>query len=746
MKLKKMLAAVLTMAMVATALPVTAFAMSTLPTADANGMITLTENVVLTEGYEVDGTVTLDLNGHSITPAAGDAFTKGDGKEDYLLAVKRGGTLTIMDSRGNGIIDGSSNSKIVCAVKMTIYGESANGDDATLIVDGAAIKGAPYGISGNGNRHNTSVTIKSGTVEGVNVGIFQPQDGKLVIEGGTIKGATGVEVRDGEVKVTNGTITGTGTYSLSGTGNGNTTAGVGLAVVTHDGRDPKATVTGGTIGGAVGVVASASDSRDANVAGAAKEGDATVTLAGGNINADSYGVRVLDGSTVTLSGARVVSNDFGVYVRGLGGNGSPTTLNVTGGSIEAASNAIAGNGSNKEGKGLYDNTEINISGGTITSKNDNAIYQPQKGVLNISGGTITGKSGVYAKDGTVNVSGNAEITGTGDAKYSASGDGATGTGAAIVLESSTAKSYGVPVANITGGIMNGNASSDAKAIETYKAEGNEGTDDADANVSGGTFSTPVAPEMLDTDADYVVPTGDGYSYFTNQATAEAAAQAAGVGTNVYTTEGGNLNADGSVNTETARPVYTAPEPTPEPTPSTPKKSTKKYSVSVDTDEIENGSIKLSSSKVKKGATVTLTVTPDAGYELDKLVVLDKDGDVVELTDKGDGKFTFKMPRGGVEVDASFVEADAVVVKDTAKIVLTIDSIVALVNGEPVVNDVAPIIKGERTFLPIRLIAEELGATVTWNEAEQSVTIVKDDMGIVIYIGQAFALVNGEPVQ
>ena len=50
------------------------------------------------------------------------------------------------------------------------------------------------------------------------------------------------------------------------------------------------------------------------------------------------------------------------------------------------------------------------------------------------------------------------------------------------------------------------------------------------------------------------------------------------------------------------------------------------------------------------------------------------------------------------------------------------------------------------MLPIRLIAETLGATVTWNEAEQSVTIVEGDTTIVIYIGQAFALVNGEPVQ
>ena len=185
----------------------------------------------------------------------------------------------------------------------------------------------------------------------------------------------------------------------------------------------------------------------------------------------------------------------------------------------------------------------------------------------------------------------------------------------------------------------------------------------------------------------------------------------------------------------------------DPTPSTSsKKSTKKYAVSIDDDEIENGSIKLSSSKAKKGATVTLTVTPDVGYKLDKLVVLDDDGDKVELTDKGNGKFTFKMPRGGVEVEASFVEIEGVEVDDEKVIVLTIGEKLILIDGEYVVNDVAPIIRGERTVLPIRVIAEALGASVSWNEAEQTVTIVKGEMTIVVYIGQAFALVNGEPVE
>ena len=194
------------------------------------------------------------------------------------------------------------------------------------------------------------------------------------------------------------------------------------------------------------------------------------------------------------------------------------------------------------------------------------------------------------------------------------------------------------------------------------------------------------------------------------------------------------------------PSAPAPEdPTPD-TPSSSSSSKPKYSVSVNTDKTEKGSVKLSTTNAKKGSTVTITVTPDAGYELDKLVVLDKDGNKVELTDKGNGKFTFKMPRGGVEVDASFVlKADAPA-KDKKALVLTIGQPVYTVDGQPAVNDVAPIIKGERTMLPIKLIAENLGAKVSWSEADQSVTIVNGDTTIVIYIGQAFATVNGNPIQ
>ena len=73
------------------------------------------------------------------------------------------------------------------------------------------------------------------------------------------------------------------------------------------------------------------------------------------------------------------------------------------------------------------------------------------------------------------------------------------------------------------------------------------------------------------------------------------------------------------------------------------------------DKTENGSVSVSPKNASQGDRVTVTVKPDTGYELDSLKVLDKNGKELALTDKGDGKFTFIMPAGRVEVKAAFTE-------------------------------------------------------------------------------------------
>ncbi len=168
---------------------------------------------------------------------------------------------------------------------------------------------------------------------------------------------------------------------------------------------------------------------------------------------------------------------------------------------------------------------------------------------------------------------------------------------------------------------------------------------------------------------------------------------------------------------------------------------------VSADKVDNGSIKLDTDEAKKGDTVTFTVKPDAGYEVDEVTVTDKNGNEIKVKDNGDGTYSFTMPASEVEIDATFEEVEDAFAEETEKaMVLTIGSTIVNTDGSYAANDVAPVVRGERTMLPIRIIAEYLGATVTWNEAEAKVTITKGDVTIEIYIGQPFALVNGQPVQ
>ena len=70
---------------------------------------------------------------------------------------------------------------------------------------------------------------------------------------------------------------------------------------------------------------------------------------------------------------------------------------------------------------------------------------------------------------------------------------------------------------------------------------------------------------------------------------------------------------------------------------------------------EHGTVTVSPESASKGDTVTITVTPDKGYVLESLTVLDKDGKELELTDKGGGKYTFTMPAGKITVKAVFMD-------------------------------------------------------------------------------------------
>ena len=86
-------------------------------------------------------------------------------------------------------------------------------------------------------------------------------------------------------------------------------------------------------------------------------------------------------------------------------------------------------------------------------------------------------------------------------------------------------------------------------------------------------------------------------------------------------------------------------------------STPRYAVTVP-DKTENGSLSVTPKNAKRGSDVTVTATPDKGYEVDDIVAKDAKGNKLTLKDNGDGTYTFTMPASKVTVTAAFAEKKA----------------------------------------------------------------------------------------
>ena len=104
----------------------------------------------------------------------------------------------------------------------------------------------------------------------------------------------------------------------------------------------------------------------------------------------------------------------------------------------------------------------------------------------------------------------------------------------------------------------------------------------------------------------------------------------------------------------------------------------------------------------------------------------------------------KVKITGTTADGKKAEA-VVIVTSRGDIILAIGQKNAMVYGENKINDVAPIIRNDRTMLPARFVAESLGATVEWVGEEQKVVIKKDGIVINLHIDSDKAYVNGKQV-
>ena len=70
---------------------------------------------------------------------------------------------------------------------------------------------------------------------------------------------------------------------------------------------------------------------------------------------------------------------------------------------------------------------------------------------------------------------------------------------------------------------------------------------------------------------------------------------------------------------------------------------------------EGGDVTVKPNSPHKGDKVTITPEPEKGYEVDEVIVTDKDGDQVKVTDNGDGTWSFIQPSGKVTIEVTFRE-------------------------------------------------------------------------------------------
>lgn len=229
-------------------------------TAAKGGSYTMTGDLTLDEPLVVETgvTFTLDLNGHALkaNPAG---LTKVLNTSDAVVLVRRGATLTINDSKGQGSIDANNVETVYCAVKLTDTNDGTDGTAAKLVVNNGQLIGNYYGISGNGTRHNTEITINGGIVKANNAneeeggtGIYHPQDGTLKVTAGTIEGLnSGIELRSGNLNISGGIIRSSATEFKTGpNGNGTTLIGTAVGISQHTtNKAISVTISGGTLEG-----------------------------------------------------------------------------------------------------------------------------------------------------------------------------------------------------------------------------------------------------------------------------------------------------------------------------------------------------------------------------------------------------------------------------------------------------------------------------------------------------------------
>jgi len=196
---------------------------------------------------------------------------------------------------------------------------------STLTVNGGTIKGTDMAIAGNGNENNgnVTITINDGTLIATGgVGMYLPQRNSITtINGGSISGSSGIEIRASKLIVNGGNITGTSdTYSITLNNSGTTSKGAAIAVSQHNTRLPiEVIINGGNLKAKVPVA-------EGNPQNNPQEAidQVSITITKGNF--DSTGDKVIDvenletiiqlvtGGIYTYDPSQYVKDGYGVVI------------------------------------------------------------------------------------------------------------------------------------------------------------------------------------------------------------------------------------------------------------------------------------------------------------------------------------------------------------------------------------------------------------------------------------------------
>ena len=364
--MKKVLATVLALVMALGLCSVSWAETTTLPQADANGAITLDDDVTLASTWFIsDGkTYTLNLNGHTLsggspviqlthgkliingvgtvkesTPYFGAVLIKGSGNEsDENYSVLEVNSNVTLEGWAPIFVD--QNAAKAYGVSVTVNGATLNAKKDTTGAGGAGIY-----VNGQITDENNAPVIsltntKICDVDNASQGMYLAGYATTTLTNCDITGVTGVEIRAGKLTVSGGAITGTATpVTVTPNGNGSTTAGAGVALAQHTTKLPViVTIENATVKGYTGVYESNPQNNDS-----ASIEKVNLTISGGNFEAINNGTNAVYSEDCTnfISGG-TFSSDVSAYA---GSNAVASLKNVYyvgTDSIEAAVNSMSG--------------------------------------------------------------------------------------------------------------------------------------------------------------------------------------------------------------------------------------------------------------------------------------------------------------------------------------------------------------------------------------------------------------------